>query len=742
MKKTILGISLLMTSLGLNAQSSDELLDITFDGNFNDQSSVANTIIERKNSGSTGISYVTDRFGNPNNAAYFSGSHYLDVTSESNFDNLPAYSISFFAKADNITSTEQVIIAKVTSGRDFVVEYDRNGRFRANHMESGTGLLFVVDPTISSTNAWHHVAYTYDGATFSIYVDGTLAASRPVISTPNGAGNNMTIGAFDTGYLHFTGCLDNMKVFDRALTATEVSNINSATPILDNDNDGIANNSDNCPNTPNSDQFDSDDDGFGDVCDTDLDGDLVDNNADNCPNIHNADQYDIDGDGFGDVCDIDLDGDLVDNNADNCPNTHNADQYDVDGDGFGDVCDTDLDGDLVDNNVDNCPNTYNADQLDSDLDGLGDVCDLCDGDDDIDNDGVCNTADNCSMLVNSDQLDSDGDGYGDVCDLCYGDNTDTDNDGVCDIEDNCLNSFNPLQDDIDNNNIGDACELIENKILGVSRACAEQGPYEFILDESAATNISWWTSSANAAGPTNQVSVEFEFPVWSNSSTVNVGYSAPTYLTQSRTVEIVDCSDTDGDLIMDINDNCPLVPNPDQNPMACSNAISGPSEVCQGQSYIFTMPYVSGATYSWWSNGSPITILNSNGNQVSMEIPVWANAPNISVGINWPSSPWYTQETLSLSIGTCGSAKIGDNGSEVSASINVYPNPFNSTINISSLSDETLEVIIYNTIGLEVLRTQVQGSASSIDSSGLPSGSYICKVISSESTTETILIKQ
>jgi len=158
----------------------------------------------------------------------------------------------------------------------------------------------------------------------------------------------------------------------------------------DADDDGIPDEHDNCPNTPNTDQVDQDGDGVGDVCDADLDGDGVNNDVDNCPAFANADQADLDGDGIGDVCDNDVDGDSVNDEADNCPLTPNTDQADGDSDGLGNACDPDDDNDTIPDEVDNCPNNSNADQADTDGDGEGDVCDG-----DVDGDGVGNTADQC-----------------------------------------------------------------------------------------------------------------------------------------------------------------------------------------------------------------------------------------------------------------------------------------------------------------------------------------------------------
>ncbi|MBD3331291.1 hypothetical protein GF356_00455 [candidate division GN15 bacterium] len=127
---------------------------------------------------------------------------------------------------------------------------------------------------------------------------------------------------------------------------------------------------DNCPQTFNADQTDTDQDGVGDACD-------------NCEQIANADQADADQDGVGDVCD-------------NCDQVANADQADVDSDTIGDACD-------------NCVDDANTDQADSDGDTVGDVCD------------------NCPDVANTDQADVDQDGIGDACDFIC---ADIDGDGV------------------------------------------------------------------------------------------------------------------------------------------------------------------------------------------------------------------------------------------------------------------------------------------------------------------------
>jgi hypothetical protein len=113
----------------------------------------------------------------------------------------------------------------------------------------------------------------------------------------------------------------------------------------DTDNDGVSNETDNCPSIFNTDQGDIDKDNQGDICDNDIDGDGFLNEDDNCPLIASNEQVDIDGDGIDDSCDEypeDYDNDGIKDLDDNCTSLPNPGQEDYNNNGIGDACDPEL----------------------------------------------------------------------------------------------------------------------------------------------------------------------------------------------------------------------------------------------------------------------------------------------------------------------------------------------------------------------------------------------------------------
>jgi hypothetical protein len=213
---------------------------------------------------------------------------------------------------------------------------------------------------------------------------------------------------FNWGYEAISSNFTNFADRDTVLTNILIFLTDYVAPIcIDSDGDGFGDPdhpenecmSDNCPNIPNEDQIDSDNDGIGDACD-------------NCLNVVNEDQLNSDGDTFGDVCD-------------NCTDTDNEDQANSDTDSHGDACD-------------NCPNADNEDQINSDADSHGDACDNCpnvDNEDQTnsDTDSRGDVCDNCPDVDNEDQADTNENGVGDACDWLCGDSNSDDNINILDV---------------------------------------------------------------------------------------------------------------------------------------------------------------------------------------------------------------------------------------------------------------------------------------------------------------------
>lgn len=71
-------------------------------------------------------------------------------------------------------------------------------------------------------NSWTHLAATYDATHLRLYVNGTLVATRtapPPIQTSN---NPLKIGGNAVWGEWFTGLIDEIRIYNAALTATQI----------------------------------------------------------------------------------------------------------------------------------------------------------------------------------------------------------------------------------------------------------------------------------------------------------------------------------------------------------------------------------------------------------------------------------------------------------------------------------------------------------------------------------------
>jgi len=84
------------------------------------------------------------------------------------------------------------------------------------------GKHIVIAPAPLATNAWTHLAVTYDGAMLNLYVNGVLVTNTPVTSMITTSTNPLFIGGDQTMGQYFHGRIDEVRVYNRALSAAEI----------------------------------------------------------------------------------------------------------------------------------------------------------------------------------------------------------------------------------------------------------------------------------------------------------------------------------------------------------------------------------------------------------------------------------------------------------------------------------------------------------------------------------------
>jgi hypothetical protein len=81
----------------------------------------------------------------------------------------------------------------------------------------------TVEPQVPA-NTWTHLAATYDGSTQKLYVNGVLAGSRQQTGAITLSSGALRIGGNAVwGNEYFTGYIDEVRVYNRALTQAEIA---------------------------------------------------------------------------------------------------------------------------------------------------------------------------------------------------------------------------------------------------------------------------------------------------------------------------------------------------------------------------------------------------------------------------------------------------------------------------------------------------------------------------------------
>ncbi|MFA5013232.1 MAG: LamG-like jellyroll fold domain-containing protein [Candidatus Paceibacterota bacterium] len=178
------------------------------------------------------VASPTSAKGKINQGVYFNGTtQYLSAADSSSLS--PAnITLSAWIKPTTIDSTADAIMGK-TSDWTWLDGYGLD-MFDRYHV--GKNLVFWIndywDQCVSSTISvgnWYHVVGTYDRSNIKLYKNGTLVDSRPYTTAINYLASTFEIGRLSVNEFNFNGSIDDIRVYNRALSAQEIAQLyNSA----------------------------------------------------------------------------------------------------------------------------------------------------------------------------------------------------------------------------------------------------------------------------------------------------------------------------------------------------------------------------------------------------------------------------------------------------------------------------------------------------------------------------------
>ena len=194
-----------------------------FSGNAIDQSG------NGRNGNISGATLTTDRFGNANSAYYFNGNN--QQITVANFPvSTNSITLSFWFNTLDTTKNQRMVTHNWTTG-SFTSHLSPR---TANKVDIGTstkndnngGELPLWGNSIQQ-NQWYHFLMTYDNSTLKLFLNNQLISSVNRVNALQAITTSLNIGG--NAYF-FYGKIDDIRIYNRALTVSEINAIYNESP--------------------------------------------------------------------------------------------------------------------------------------------------------------------------------------------------------------------------------------------------------------------------------------------------------------------------------------------------------------------------------------------------------------------------------------------------------------------------------------------------------------------------------
>jgi prepilin-type N-terminal cleavage/methylation domain-containing protein len=110
------------------------------------------------------------------------------------------------------------VIVNKNLDRQYRLQHNSNN----SKFEFAIAMNFVTSLTTPQAGIWYHLAGTYDGSVIRLYVNGIEESNRSYSGTIASSANPLTIGGRFDGSRFFKGSVDEVAIYNRALTDSEI----------------------------------------------------------------------------------------------------------------------------------------------------------------------------------------------------------------------------------------------------------------------------------------------------------------------------------------------------------------------------------------------------------------------------------------------------------------------------------------------------------------------------------------
>ncbi len=195
-----------------------------FNGNALDESGNGN------NGTVTGATLTTDRFGFTDKAYSFNGSTNEIVISVGQLlksTTTSDHSFSIWVKLNSLPTSSKSVLDCGGPTDQRGCRFDATGKPQFKWVSSTTA-QYSTSPEVITTGQWHHLVGVFEGNVGKIYVDNVLKATSAVLAGTLPTVSQMKIGNISsggTGGWWFNGSIDDIRIYNRAITPAEVQSL-------------------------------------------------------------------------------------------------------------------------------------------------------------------------------------------------------------------------------------------------------------------------------------------------------------------------------------------------------------------------------------------------------------------------------------------------------------------------------------------------------------------------------------